>query len=52
MVLITRRRRVGMFGPHVLYSVEETHVVPIDDAELIERVPSLRLASLVADEAR
>jgi len=39
MILITQRRRTGSFGGHVVYSVQDTEIIPITNPSIFDRAP-------------
>jgi len=40
LILITARRRAGNFGPHVIWSVQDTAIVPLTNPCVYERAPN------------
>jgi hypothetical protein len=52
LLLITERRKVGSFGPHAIYAVENTATISIAQPESLDRLPEMQAKSLRNDEAR
>lgn len=52
MILVTKRKKVGSFGAHLIYSIEDTCMVYLPHESAVSRVPLFQTNSIRADEAR